>query len=97
MSDETLLYELRDPCDALIRDERIAGAGRLVVVPTVLDDTPQQRIARRRPFFRVAKELKERVGGVALTSPRAPAFSGDGAGEVNPTRAYNASGDSPPR
>ncbi len=28
--------------------------------------------ARRRPFFRVAKELKERIGGVALTSPRGP-------------------------
>ncbi len=36
--------------------------GELIHVPT-----------RRRPFFRVAKELKERVGGVALTSPRAPA------------------------
>ena len=35
--------------------------GELIHVPT-----------RRRPFFRVAKELKERVGGVALTSPRAP-------------------------
>ncbi len=35
--------------------------GELIHVPT-----------RRRPFFRVAKELKERVGGVRLTSPRAP-------------------------
>jgi integration host factor subunit beta len=28
--------------------------------------------ARRRPFFRVGKELKERIGGVALPSPRGP-------------------------
>ncbi len=35
--------------------------GELILVPT-----------RRRPFFRVAKQLKERLGGVALTSPRAP-------------------------
>ena len=35
--------------------------GELIHVPT-----------RRRPFFRVAKQLKERLGGVALTSSRAP-------------------------
>ena len=38
--------------------------GEVIHVPT-----------RRRPFFRVAKELKETVSGVALTSPSAPVHS----------------------